>query len=248
MWRNFFSSIAGKKPLLAILLPIWVIAGFFLAQLIVTAIIYGIQGVGGDLTAVNQSLLSAVVAAMIYVLSIVIVVWVPWRFNGFVTTRQDLGLGSRVKWMHLLLGPAGFIVYVVILAIVMTIAKVVLPFVDFEQPQDVGFDQLFTSYEYILAFVTLVVIAPIAEEILFRGYLFGKLKKHVPIWAAILITSFLFAIAHGAWNVGIDVFVLSIVLCLLRVISGSLWPSILLHMIKNGVAFYFLFISPTFML
>ena len=91
----------------------------------------------------------------------------------------------------------------------------------------------------------LVIIAPVAEELLFRGYLLGKLRKHAPLWVAILVTSVIFGAIHLAWNVGIDVFALSIVLCVVRVVSGSLWPSIMLHMLKNGLAFYLLFINPT---
>ena len=111
--------------------------------------------------------------------------------------------------------------------------------------EDVGFRQLNQRYEYILAFTTLIIIAPIAEEILFRGYLYGKLKKFVPIWVAILVTSALFGSIHGAWNLAIDTFALSIVLCLLRESTGNIWASILLHMAKNGIAFYILFINPT---
>ena len=102
-----------------------------------------------------------------------------------------------------------------------------------------------SQFEYVLAFISLVIVAPFAEEVLFRGYLFGKLQKYTSVWLSILITSLLFAVVHFQWNVGIDVFVLSIVLCLLRIVSGSLWPAILLHMVKNGVAFYFLFINPS---
>lgn len=233
---------------MAVLLPIWVMVGFFLSQLVVTLMLTLLRDLGADFAAINQAVLSSVVAAIIYILSLILVIWLPWRLQKFKTTKEDLGLSTSPTWLHLVLAPAGFIVYAVVLAVVVMAAQGLLPFVDFEQPQDVGFDQIFQRYEYILAFITLVIIAPFAEEVLFRGYLLGKLKKHVPIWAAILITSALFAVAHGAWNVGIDVFVLSIVLCLLRVVSGSLWPSILLHMIKNGVAFYFLFIAPSLML
>jgi membrane protease YdiL (CAAX protease family) len=101
-----------------------------------------------------------------------------------------------------------------------------------------------------LAFFTLVVLAPVAEETLFRGYLFGKLKHSVPVWAAALITSVLFGLVHVAfsaqpdWPLALDTFVLSLMLCTLRQVSGSLWASMLLHMIKNGVAFYILFLSP----
>jgi len=125
------------------------------------------------------------------------------------------------------------------------LATNVLPGFNVNQVQDTGFDQLSARYEYILAFMTLVVIAPIAEEVLFRGYLYGKLKKFVPVWAAIVVTSVLFGFIHGAWNLAVDTFALSVVLCLLRESTGSIWSSILLHMAKNGIAFYILFINPS---
>ncbi|HET8884113.1 MAG TPA: CPBP family intramembrane glutamic endopeptidase, partial [Candidatus Saccharimonadales bacterium] len=127
-----------------------------------------------------------------------------------------------------------------------------LPGFNAAEPQEVGFDNLNRQYEYLLAFATLVIIAPIAEEVLFRGYLYGKLRKSVPIWAAMIAVSLLFGALHMQWNdgflaglnVGIDVFVLSIVMCSLREVTGSIWAGILLHMLKNGLAFYFLFINP----
>jgi len=53
-----------------------------------------------------------------------------------------------------------------------------------------------------------------------------------------------FAVAHFSWNVGVDVFALSIVLCSLRIMTKTIWAPILVHMIKNGIAFFILFISP----
>ena len=92
--------------------------------------------------------------------------------------------------------------------------------------------------------MTLVIVAPIAEEVLFRGYLYGKLKGYVPaIWAA-LATSLLFGIAHFQWTVGIDVFILSMFLCGLRSLTGSIWAGILVHILKNALAYYILFINP----
>ncbi|MBQ2637586.1 CPBP family intramembrane metalloprotease, partial [Candidatus Saccharibacteria bacterium] len=56
------------------------------------------------------------------------------------------------------------------------------------------------------------------------------------------ITSVLFAIMHGQWNVGVNVFAMSIVLCLLREMNGTIYSGILLHILKNGVAFVLLYI------
>lgn len=247
MLRNSLSKLFKKpedfKVWKGIVLPIWVLAGFVLAQVIGGLVLVGLRTIGVSFEAVNPSTFQAVIAACIYVLAIAIVIGVPWLVRKYKTTTKELGLNTWMSWADLLLAPAGFIVYLILSLILTTLASG-LPFYNAEQVQDTGFSQLSQGYEYLLAFFTLVVIAPVAEEILFRGYLLGKLRKHLPIWVAVLVTSVLFGAIHLAWNVGVDVFALSIVLCILRIRTGRLWPSILLHMIKNGIAFYFLFINP----
>lgn len=245
MWRNFSRKFVEKKMWLGLVLPLWVLAGFVLAQVLVTVVIGLLSQVGIDFGVFNPSVLNTVAGAIIYAISLLLVIGLPWLIKKNRTTKAELGLQRWPEWLDLLLAPAGFLVYLLLSAFFVFLAIQFLPFIDFDQVQDTGYSQLGQQFEYILALVMLVFIAPIAEEILFRGYLFGKLRAHVPVWLAILLTSLLFAAVHGAWNVGVDVFALSIVLCLLRVVSGSLWPSILLHMTKNALAFYLLFINPT---
>jgi len=230
---------------MGLVLPLWVLGSFILAQVIAIVFIQLLSLIGISFSGVNTSVVNAATGAVIYVLTITLVIGLPWLVKKYRTSRQEIGIQETPAWLDFLLAPSGFLVYIVLSAILVMIATNFLTFVDMEQVQDTGFSQLTQRYEYILAFLTLVVIAPIAEEILFRGYLFGKLRQHVPLWIAIIITSLAFGLAHGAWNVGIDVFALSIVLCLLRVVSKSLWPSIMLHMLKNGLAYYLLFIDPT---
>ncbi len=233
-----------KRVLYAFGLPAWVFLSFMLAQALVLAAVSALQWAGVSFAEVNGSIFNATAAAVIYALSIALVIGVPWLVKRRATTKEELGLHRLPSWMDIVWAPAGMVVYLILTTLVMSFAVQYLTFIDFEQAQDTGFAEIASQFEYILAFVSLVIIAPIAEEVLFRGYLFGKLRKYVPLWLAILVTSALFAAVHGQWNVALDVFVLSVVMCLLRVVSKSLWPTILLHMMKNGIAYYFLFINP----
>lgn len=242
MWLNFSKY---RKVLFSIGLPLWVFLGFMLAQAIIIVILQILGILGVTFEGVNSAVLNTVAAGLIYGLSLAIVIGIPWLVKKRVTTQEEVGLHRLPTWLDLLWAPAGAIAYIILTSLVTAAAMAFLPFIDFEQVQDTGFNAISQQYEYVLAFIMLVVVAPVAEEILFRGYLLGKLRKYAPLWVAIGVTSLVFAIVHFAWNVGFDVFALSIVLCLLRVMSGSLWPSILLHMMKNGLAFYFLFINPT---
>ena len=113
--------------------------------------------------------------------------------------------------------------------------------VDIEQAQDIGYADP-SGGILVLVFIALVCLAPFVEELLFRGFLFNAFRRTFGFWVGSVAVSLLFAIAHQQLNVGIDVFVLSMFLCFLREKTGSLWPAIGLHALKNLVAFTYLFI------
>lgn len=229
-----------------ILMPFWIVLSFFAAQFMAGLLIYLLAILNVDFESINQSLLSLVLSAVVYIFMICFAIGLP-RFikKRQTTTLEDLGLDRLPSWKDILLSPLALVVYAVISILLSTIISNIFTGIDMEQVQETGFDNLSQNYEYYLAFIALVILAPVAEEVIFRGYLFGKLKKSVPVWAAIVVTSITFGAVHGAWNLAIDTFALSVVMCLLREYTGSIWSSILLHMMKNGIAYYFLFINTT---
>ena len=234
-----------RRILMCIALPVWAFFGFMLSQALIVVLIKLLEKIGVPFDQIADSLFQTIVGAVIYALTLLIVIGVPWLIKKARTTKAELGMQRLPTLMDFVWVPSGAIAYLILTAVITGVAMSYLTFIDYDQAQETGFTNMGGQAEYLLAFLMLVLIAPIAEELLFRGYLFGKLRKYAPLWISILITSVLFALVHFAWNVGLDVFALSIVLCLLRVVSGSLWPSIMLHMLKNGVAFYFLFINPS---
>jgi membrane protease YdiL (CAAX protease family) len=232
------------KVIAAIVFPAWVFLGFTAAQLVVVAAYRALLSAGVPFDQINTAVLETSLGGIIYALTLLIVIGVPWVVAKYKTTLQEIGLGRLVNWKDIGVAPLGFAVYFILSGILLVVAQNYLPFVDIDQAQNVGFDQVTSQWELVLAFLMLVIIAPIAEEILFRGYLFSKLRTYIPLWVAIIITSALFGAVHGQWNVAIDTFALSVIMCLAVVWTKSLWPAILIHMLKNGIAFYFLFINP----
>ena len=105
-----------------------------------------------------------------------------------------------------------------------------------DEAQNLGFTAL-SGVEIVIAFVCLVILAPVVEEVIFRGFMFRGIRRHFPFWFTAIVVSFLFGLVHGQWNVGLDVFAMSLISCYLVEKSGSLWPSIFLHVLKNGLAF-----------
>lgn len=146
-----------------------------------------------------------------------------------------------------------YIPYMVLLVLVMTLVKSYTS-IDLEQRQQIGFESAKSNIDLILTFVSLVVLVPLAEEIMFRGFLFSSLRIKYGFWMSVVVTSFIFGIAHlqlgaGApplWSVAIDTFLLSAILCYMVDKKNSIWPAVFLHSIKNGVAFFALFGSRIF--
>jgi len=234
-----------------LIMPVWVIVSFYAAQLVVWLLVVILKALQVPLGSINENVLSTILAFLLYGVTLAIVIGVPWLVKKYKVTAKELAIHRLPTWTDILMAPAGAIVYFLLSVLLVFVATTLLPAINTSQMQDTGFGNLSQGYQYVLAFATLVVLAPVAEEVLFRGYLLGKLIKFVPFWIAILATSLLFAffhissdLAHVDWPLFIDTFALSIILCLLRLSTGSIWASILLHIIKNGLAFYVLFVNP----
>jgi len=238
----------NRRWYFGVALPIWVFIGFYMAAFITQELFVFLHWLNWPVAYIHSSLLTTVAAAIVYLLSIGIIIGVPWWLWKDQTTRDDLGLGRLLSWSDMGLAPAGFVIYLLASGGIAYLVEQIFPNFNIAQTQSVGFNDITQSYEYFLAFITLVLVAPFAEEILFRGYLYGKLKQNIPAWLAMIVTSALFGFIHGQWNVGIDVFALSLVACSLREVTGSIWAGILLHMMKNGLAFYILFINTSFLI
>ena len=148
---------------------------------------------------------------------------------------------------------ASVFIYVVTITIAYLI-KQFIPGFNLEQRQQVGFNPstITTQFELILVYFTLAVLAPVAEETLFRGYLFGKIRRYFSVVPTVFITAFIFSVMHLGvgfltdlqWNVALATFVLGITLGWLRAATDNLWASIVLHMLQNTVAFLLLFAVP----
>lgn len=147
---------------------------------------------------------------------------------------------------------AGYAVYFVVYAVVLSVLQEVFPTaLNWEQKQQLGYTPgSIGGLGLVLAFIGLAVIPPLAEEFIVRGFLFTGLRGALRFLPAALVTGLIFAAAHlqiGSrqpllWVAAIDTFLLSMVLVGLRERTGSLWPGVAVHAIKNTIAFLVLFI------
>lgn len=234
-------------PVAAIIISVLAFtAGFLLAGLAAYAIA-GALGKNGDQ---STEWLSSVVGQFIFVVLAeglligTIILFLKHR----KTSLKAVGFHRTPTVKDAGMAILGFIVYFVLLITASVLAKSVFN-VDVDQKQELGFDNVVTTTEMVVTFISLVVLPPLAEETLFRGFLYTGLRKRLPFIYTTLFVSLIFASLHLLesssgllWIAGIDTFLLSFVLCYLREKTGNLWAGIAVHALKNGVAFIFLYV------
>jgi membrane protease YdiL (CAAX protease family) len=84
--------------------------------------------------------------------------------------------------------------------------------------------------------VLFIVLAPLAEETFFRGYLLTTLRQWMPSWAAICVSAAAFAALHGVPVLFPWLFFMGIVFGVAVEKTGSLYSSMLLHAMANTIA------------
>ncbi len=92
-----------------------------------------------------------------------------------------------------------------------------------------------TPVDRLIIVISACLIAPLAEEVIFRGYLYPVLKRFTePVFAAIIV-SVIFAIIHHNVAALAPLATLSILLIISYELTASLWVPIAIHSLFNGV-------------
>ncbi len=167
----------------------------------------------------------------------------------YKTDFAGIGL-KRPHCLDPLYGLAAIPFYFILYLLTVGLVSHFVPGLNINQQQQIGFSNVHGLTPLVLTFISLVVLPPLAEEIMVRGFLYTSLKKALPTVWAVLVTSAIFAVAHlpeggvagPLYIAALDTFVLSLILIYLREKTGSLWAPITLHAIKNGIAFTALFV------
>ena len=103
--------------------------------------------------------------------------------------------------------------------------------------------QLQTSVPLWMGVVMFGVLAPLVEESIFRGVVYGKLRKIMPVPAAIILSGLCFGLFHGNMVQAVYATALGIVMALIYEIYDSLWVCIAFHSIANLAVYLLLDIA-----
>jgi len=150
----------------------------------------------------------------------------PWQFG-----LRGTAVGPFVGW--LLVAFVAFNVFGVLYGKLLDIGP------QKELPDALGADG--GAAALVAAAFLVTVVAPVAEELFFRGYVFGALRNWKGTWVGAGLTGLLFGGIHiGSTPDVLYIPLLAVfgfVLCLLYAKTGSLYPCIVLHAVNNGITF-----------
>jgi uncharacterized protein len=161
-----------------------------------------------------------------------------------VRTRAKERFGEAIQWRWPGVSAPAFILGGGILAIVIESLARFLPI-----PKSLPMDTYFhdASSAYLMAAFG-ITLAPLLEELFFRGLLYPLLRRSFGLIIAVVLTAIAFAAIHGAqlgyaWGPVLSIFVVGVALTLVRVRTNSVASSFLVHCGYNLALFSLLWIA-----
>lgn len=93
----------------------------------------------------------------------------------------------------------------------------------------------------VIAGILVIGVAPLTEEIFFRGFLFAGMRRSLPFILAAAISAGIWGLFHytgpGSWGVVLQLSIFGVILSWLYQRTGSIWPTIAVHAFNNALAF-----------
>lgn len=131
----------------------------------------------------------------------------------------------------------GYLFLFFILNIVLSSLILTYIFPEATKEQDTALNlEVLGQYKFLLV-ISIAILVPIFEELLFRGIILHFFQTRFSFWVAAIGSSFIFGIAH-TYSVGVMVvtFILGMFMAILCKKTNSIIPAILLHMMNNILA------------
>jgi uncharacterized protein len=130
------------------------------------------------------------------------------------------------------------IAYLVYIGFAIVIAALIQPEQE-DLTRELGFHE--NAFGAVAAALLIVIAAPLSEEIFFRGFMFAGIRRSAPFWVAAACSAAVWGLFHytgpGSWGVCLQLAIFGVILAWLYERTGSIWPTIAVHMLNNALAF-----------
>lgn len=100
--------------------------------------------------------------------------------------------------------------------------------------------QMLTAGGVVMTIIKSVILAPIAEELAFRGLTFRRMELYTSFWPAAVVSSLLFALYHMNLLQGIYAFPFGLMLCLVYRVFRNIIAAIIMHAAANAFTVLFM--------
>lgn len=161
-----------------------------------------------------------------------------------ITHHYQMNFSEAIRWNWPSFAWPGYLLLGAVLAVAIQGLSHLLPI-----PKQMPIDQMFRSYGGAWVMMVYgVAVAPLIEELFFRGLLFPALAARLGLVSGILGTSFFFALIHAsqlgkAWGPVLILFIVGLVLTLVRSRAKSVGASFVVHTGYNLTLFLLLYVS-----
>ena len=190
------------------------------------------------LVGISEGLAISVSGLLVYIILIPLTLLFIYVDGSLDRIKEMLRFGSVKRTLILILAIP---IVVTIILMLLTIIYSVVWIGIFGEPSintDVGTYWESSSIDIALLFLSVAIVTPIVEELMFRGYILDAINRKHSDWTAIIWSSILFGLLHflgGAFYIG-SALIGGIIYGWIRVRTGSLLPSIACHMVWNMLA------------
>jgi membrane protease YdiL (CAAX protease family) len=161
---------------------------------------------------------------------------------GHLPTWQAIGLVRTRPFRDMAVGLSGYMA--VLPPLIVTVLVSMRLFSESESrmnPAVVDFVASPSIWPRLMLLLAGSVVAPLTEELVFRGILVRALQANLGVLGAIVVSSAIFAVLHPQLPMGfLSIFVLGLAFSALYWLTGSLWPSIIAHAVNNTIVFGYL--------
>ena len=247
-----------RRRLLALMWAVWVIGVYLISAVVAVSVNIYIRGRLGN-SASDYSIYRELGSLLVQLLiATKIIITVPYLVGRH---RSDTPARRRAQKMRLLgivrlpekkdIWPVigAVVVYHLAAVAILGIANFLINPSILNRSRYTGFHVASTNgVEIVSLIIVLAIVTPILVEIIFRGFLYGKLESLVSRTANTVIVTLVYMVTFGAFVDVLNALVVSLIACYLRRKTKSLWAGIGMHMVVNLVAVVTVYVLPLFSL
>jgi len=151
---------------------------------------------------------------------------------------KELGFGSMKFFKYLSYALAAYLIYIglaLFISVIIVYGGLKIP--GYQIPEQILPMFGGTTLALTVAGIIIVILAPIVEEVFFRGFLLQSFASKIGWKYSAILTSAIFAVVHFRFESVIPIYILGIVMSVLFIRTRSIWPGIIFHIINNLIAF-----------